>query len=112
MPRIGKSGATGVAFEPAALDQIVRETRGYPYFLQEWGKHIWDIAARSPITLQDVTKASRHGVYRADVRPVHEADHARGRLAYGGVKQAEALAIPDPAPDVKAQNSARAKLDR
>jgi hypothetical protein len=56
----------GVAFEPAALDQIVRETRGYPYFLQEWGKHVWDIAARSPITLQDVTKASRHAVAGLD----------------------------------------------
>jgi len=56
----------GVTFEPAALDQIVLETRGYPYFLQEWGKHVWDVAARSPITSQDVTKASRHAVAGLD----------------------------------------------
>ena len=47
-----------VAFEPAALEHIVRETQGYPYFLQEWGKHAWGVALRSPITLQDVKRAS------------------------------------------------------
>jgi len=48
----------GVEFEPAALKEIVDTTRGYPYFLQEWGKHCWDIAARSPITLRDAVRAS------------------------------------------------------
>lgn len=48
----------GVAFEPAALERMVRETRGYPYFLQEWGKHVWDLATRSPVTAEDVTKAT------------------------------------------------------
>jgi hypothetical protein len=48
----------GIDFEPAALDRIVRETQGYPYFLQEWGKHVWDVAAGSPITEQDVEQAS------------------------------------------------------
>ena len=33
-----------------ASTQIVAETRGYPYFLQEWGKHAWDAAEASPIT--------------------------------------------------------------
>ena len=47
-----------VAYAPAALEHIVRETQGYPYFLQEWGKHAWDVATRSPITLQDVRRAS------------------------------------------------------
>ncbi len=37
---------------------IVAETKGYPYFLQEWGKHVWDIADRSPIAARDVTRAS------------------------------------------------------
>jgi hypothetical protein len=43
---------------PAALDRIVSETRGYPYFLQEWGKHSWDAAADSPIDERDVDDAS------------------------------------------------------
>ncbi len=48
-----------VAMEAAALERIVRETHAYPYFLQEWGKHVWDVAQRSPITLADVEVASR-----------------------------------------------------
>lgn len=43
--------------EAAALAAIVRETEGYPYFLQEWGKHSWDAAAQSPITADDVAAA-------------------------------------------------------
>ena len=43
---------------PDALTMIVGETQGYPYFLQEWGKHVWDIAERSPIAAGDVTRAS------------------------------------------------------
>ena len=37
---------------------IVRESEGYPYFLQEWGKHVWDVAERSPVTELDVLGAS------------------------------------------------------
>lgn len=46
------------AIDGDALDQIVRETQGYPYFLQEWGKHAWEASAASPITLEDVQFAS------------------------------------------------------
>lgn len=49
-----------------ALDEIVRETRGYPYFLQEWGKHAWDTADASPITRQDVVKASAAAIAALD----------------------------------------------
>lgn len=48
----------GVLVTPSALDLIVRETRCYPYFLQEWGKHSWDCADRSPIKDEDVRMAS------------------------------------------------------
>ncbi len=41
-----------------ALDLIVQQTRGYPYFVQEWGKHAWDVADESPITRPDVQTAS------------------------------------------------------
>jgi hypothetical protein len=50
--------AEGVALEADALERIVQYTRGYPYFLQEWGKHTWEIAQDSPITRRDVEKAS------------------------------------------------------
>ena len=55
-----------VAFEPQALDRIVQETQGYPYFLQEWGKHVWDVAPRSPVTLQDVEQASAIAIAALD----------------------------------------------
>ena len=52
--------------EPAALQKIIQETRGYPYFLQEWGKHAWDVASTSPITALDVESASREAIAALD----------------------------------------------
>ncbi len=49
-----------------ALERIVSETQGYPYFLQEWGKHSWDVADAPPITLRDVELASRSVVAALD----------------------------------------------
>ncbi|MDE3071694.1 MAG: ATP-binding protein [Pseudomonadota bacterium] len=48
----------GVTYEPAATQRILDATRGYPYFLQEWGKHAWDVATTSPITSGDIETAS------------------------------------------------------
>jgi hypothetical protein len=47
-----------VRFQDTAVDEIFRCTFGYPYFLQEWGKHVWDLAPSSPITKADVERAS------------------------------------------------------
>ena len=40
-----------VEFDTDAVAEITKQTQGYPYFLQEWGKHAWDRADESPITL-------------------------------------------------------------
>ena len=56
----------GVVIEGEALDRIVETTQGYPYFLQEWGKHAWDQADASPITLQDVDDASLETIAALD----------------------------------------------
>ena len=48
----------GVDFHDEAVSMILRETEGYAYFLQEWGKHVWDAAEESPITSRDVRAAS------------------------------------------------------
>lgn len=48
----------GVAFDPEAVSEVLRETDGYPYFLQEWGKHSWDTAGASPIGLDDTKRAT------------------------------------------------------
>ena len=56
----------GEAFEPAALHEIYRLTRGYPYFLQEWGYQAWNHAAASPIGLQVVQQSSELVSQRLD----------------------------------------------
>jgi predicted transcriptional regulator len=56
----------GVKVNEDALALIEQETRGYPYFLQEWGKHAWDTATASPITLHDVELASKAAVAALD----------------------------------------------
>lgn len=56
----------GVEVTPEALDLIFEETHGYPYFLQEWGKHSWEVAQRSPITINDVKNASVSAIAALD----------------------------------------------
>src|SRR5581483_224337 len=56
----------GVLIEREATDLIVDKTQGYPYFLQEWGKHTWDIAPESPIRRKDVIEASDEAVAALD----------------------------------------------
>jgi len=58
--------AAGEAFEPAALHEIFRMTRGYPYFLQEWGYQAWNHAASSPVTLTVVQETSATVSQRLD----------------------------------------------
>lgn len=58
--------AVGVAFDPSALDEIYRLTKGYPYFLQEWGYQAWNKAISSPITLQVVQDATSSVIPRLD----------------------------------------------
>jgi AAA ATPase domain len=56
----------GVDFSEQAVGQIIDETKGYPYFLQEWGKHAWDSAPASPISVADVSTASRAAIAALD----------------------------------------------
>ena len=45
-------------FEPGALDAMYELTGGYPYFIQAYGKVVWDVAPASPITADDVRVAT------------------------------------------------------
>ena len=56
----------GAAIDEDALAEIVGRTQGYPYFLQEWGSLAWNAAAASPITLEDVDRASEKAVEALD----------------------------------------------
>lgn len=56
----------GVSFENDALDEVFHLTKGYPYFLQEWGYVAWNLAKTSPITLQVVRDAEKAVIPRLD----------------------------------------------
>ncbi|WP_461413960.1 ATP-binding protein [Gemmatimonas sp.] len=55
-----------VAFREEALMKIQQATKGYPYFVQEWGKHTWDVADDSPIEASDVDRASMVAIAALD----------------------------------------------
>lgn len=48
----------GADFEPPAVEEMLRLTECYPYFLQEWGFHVWNKAPTRLIRLDDVTGAT------------------------------------------------------
>jgi len=56
----------GVHFTGDALEEIFRQTKGYPYFLQEWGYQAWNLAPQSPIGLDVIHQATRESIRRLD----------------------------------------------
>lgn len=55
-----------VTFTEDAIAEIFAQTRGYPYFLQEWGKHSWNVANRSPIGRDDAVRATDEALAELD----------------------------------------------
>lgn len=51
----------GVTFEDDAVNEIMTYTEGYPYFIQEYGSVVWNLAEATPITIEDV-RLAREGV--------------------------------------------------
>lgn len=58
--------AEGETIAAEALQAIFDETQGYPYFLQEWGYQVWNMADLSPIQATDVAQASAAAMTRLD----------------------------------------------
>jgi hypothetical protein len=56
----------GVDIADNGLAAILRQTQGYPYFLQEWGHHTWNVAGASPITVRDVHRATTEAIRTLD----------------------------------------------
>jgi hypothetical protein len=48
----------GERFDHPAIKEIFRLTKGYPYFLQEWGYQAWNLANSSPINLKVIRDAT------------------------------------------------------
>lgn len=60
------AAAADVIFEEDALREVFRLTRGYPYFIQEWGYQAWNLAPASPISMDIVRAASQTVTPRLD----------------------------------------------
>lgn len=56
----------GVQVDAEATRKVVELTEGYPYFIQEWGKNTWEVAADERITAQDVDTASTQVIASLD----------------------------------------------
>jgi AAA ATPase domain len=63
---IAPAEAAGVTYEPAAVERIIVVTKGYPYFLQQWGHEVWNLASESPISLMDVDRATTAAISALD----------------------------------------------
>src|SRR5690348_1921179 len=46
------------SYDDEALAAMYAATGGYPYFIQAYGKAVWDVAPRAPITAADVAVAA------------------------------------------------------
>jgi hypothetical protein len=51
-----------VSYEPDAIDIIVAYTEGYPYFLQEYGKIVWDLAPEGEPISERITEEAQRAV--------------------------------------------------
>jgi len=58
--------AEDVHFSQQSLGYIYEQSRGYPFFLQEWGYHTWNVASASPITNEDALAATDIAIKRLD----------------------------------------------
>ncbi len=63
---VNPAKALGVEYEEKAILHVLEQTKGYPYFLQEWGKHCWQAADTSPIKLSDAKFATQTAVTELD----------------------------------------------
>ncbi|MBI5366348.1 MAG: ATP-binding protein [Planctomycetes bacterium] len=83
----------GVKIAEAALREILQRTQGYPYFLQEWGHHAWNVAQGAAITERDAQQATvqalgelDHGFFkvRLDRLTPREKSYLRAMAELGG----------------------------
>jgi hypothetical protein len=55
-----------VEYTPDALNEILRVTACYPYFIQEWGHFAWNAAQSSPINYNDVLRSHDDTIAKLD----------------------------------------------
>lgn len=83
----------GADWTTEAVEGVIAQTQGYPYFLQEFGKQAWNVAEGPMIELADVEAGVilalddlDRGFFRAriDKIPDSERDYLRAMAALGG----------------------------
>jgi hypothetical protein len=88
--------ARNVAFTEGALQSIYKSTEGYPYFIQQWGYEVWNVAPSSPITEADVALATGNAIrqldesffrVRFDRLTKREKDYLFAMVSVGGQQQ-------------------------
>jgi len=62
----GPAQQENASFTQEAIDEIIRVTQGYPYFLQEWGYQAWNLAQSAPIDLIAAKQATKASIQRLD----------------------------------------------
>lgn len=58
--------AQGVELTEDAVEAIISSAHGYPYFLQEWGYHVWNAADTSPIDVAVVERVTPRVIKHLD----------------------------------------------
>lgn len=56
----------GVDWAPAATEAIVDRSDGFPFFVQTWAYHTWNVATDDPISAADVERAAPHADHALD----------------------------------------------
>jgi len=56
----------GGTFTDEAIDEIIKITQGYPYFLQEWGYHCWNLCKNTTIGIETVHEATTIAIQHLD----------------------------------------------
>jgi hypothetical protein len=61
------AAALDVAWSKGALELVLERTQGFPYFVQAFGREIWDYAAGSPISAADAEVGIRAARRELDI---------------------------------------------
>ena len=82
----------GVEWTADAIEAIVDRSDGYPFFVQTWAYHTWNVAQNEPISADDVRRADIAAEQALDAAffaariariPASEVNYVRGLAALG-----------------------------
>lgn len=82
----------GVEWTAAATDAIVDHSDGFPFFVQTWAYHTWNVACDGPISDADVARAQPHADHALDSSffaariariPASEVSYVQGLASLG-----------------------------